>query len=147
LKRIRTSEVRTPHESTEQAYSCTSDSDSSSDSEEGEILQLLSTCEELSSQIMSNLRCWTDDGITLKDDISPREIARFEAMNQPIILEQPACIPSELKLKPYQLCGLNWAKLLHHMDTNGIIAVIFVFLCISLTSDRMRWDLERRFRH
>lgn len=35
---------------------------------------------------------------------------------------QPRCIPSEMKLAPYQLIGLNWLVLMHNKGVNGILA-------------------------
>lgn len=35
---------------------------------------------------------------------------------------QPKCIPTNLKLQPYQLIGLNWLILLHNRGINGILA-------------------------
>lgn len=35
---------------------------------------------------------------------------------------QPKCIPSEMKLAPYQLIGLNWLALMHERGINGILA-------------------------
>lgn len=35
---------------------------------------------------------------------------------------QPKCIPTSLKLSPYQLIGLNWLALLHNRRVNGILA-------------------------
>eukprot|EP00051_Salpingoeca_urceolata_P016328 m.215987 g.215987 ORF g.215987 m.215987 type:complete len:1013 (+) comp18649_c0_seq2:211-3249(+) len=38
------------------------------------------------------------------------------------LAEQPGNITSTLKLKPYQLVGLNWLCLLHKLNLNGILA-------------------------
>lgn len=35
---------------------------------------------------------------------------------------QPKCIPSQMKLAPYQLIGLNWLALMHNKGVNGILA-------------------------
>lgn len=36
--------------------------------------------------------------------------------------KQPKCIPSEVRLAPYQLIGLNWLILMHNRNINAILA-------------------------
>nr|XP_039271624.1 SWI/SNF-related matrix-associated actin-dependent regulator of chromatin subfamily A containing DEAD/H box 1-like isoform X2 [Styela clava] len=38
------------------------------------------------------------------------------------LMNSPSTIPSHLKLKPYQLVGLNWLTLLHRNKVNGVLA-------------------------
>ncbi|XP_066936631.1 SWI/SNF-related matrix-associated actin-dependent regulator of chromatin subfamily A containing DEAD/H box 1-like isoform X1 [Clytia hemisphaerica] len=37
-------------------------------------------------------------------------------------IQQPSCVPPELKLKHYQMIGLNWLAMLHEKDLSAILA-------------------------
>ncbi|KAK4054298.1 DNA-dependent ATPase fun30 [Microbotryomycetes sp. JL221] len=112
-----------------------------------EVDQVLSRCEEIGAQLSSVMRIWqsgaavTDDSAahaSNADDVGLNMVAiseetikqRVDASTDPAVQAafkdyirvQPAGIPNTVKLKDYQMLGLNWLNLLWSRRTSCILA-------------------------
>ncbi|XP_069124027.1 SWI/SNF-related matrix-associated actin-dependent regulator of chromatin subfamily A containing DEAD/H box 1 homolog [Argopecten irradians] len=74
------------------------------------IIRLMQKCEKLSAE-MERVVTY----LTQQDSID-------ESDNRIRIRKQPALLNSEMQLKPFQMVGLNWLRIMHSKDINGILA-------------------------
>ncbi|EPY50057.1 helicase SWR1 [Schizosaccharomyces cryophilus OY26] len=89
---------------------------------------LIARCEDLGKRISDGMASW---GIKLKEaygelnivDMDSLHNASFNASNYPgFITEQPASLAPDVKLKSYQMIGVNWMNLLYRLGLSGILA-------------------------
>ncbi|XP_076467265.1 LOW QUALITY PROTEIN: SWI/SNF-related matrix-associated actin-dependent regulator of chromatin subfamily A containing DEAD/H box 1-like [Babylonia areolata] len=73
------------------------------------VVQLMKQCEQISGQMELVVSKLTGNLRGQKDE-------------EDQITTQPALLNSELELKPYQLIGLNWLRIMHTQHLNGILA-------------------------
>ncbi|XP_076445086.1 SWI/SNF-related matrix-associated actin-dependent regulator of chromatin subfamily A containing DEAD/H box 1B-like [Babylonia areolata] len=75
------------------------------------VVRLMKQCEHISGQmesVVSRLRSSPDQGPSQQEDGQ--------------ITSQPSLLNSQYELKPYQLIGLNWLRIMHAQELNGILA-------------------------
>ncbi|EPX71773.1 chromatin-remodeling complex ATPase chain Iswi [Schizosaccharomyces octosporus yFS286] len=90
---------------------------------------LIARCEDLGKRISDGMASW---GIKLKEASGELNIVdmdslhndpSFNASNYPgFITEQPASLAPDVKLKSYQMIGVNWMNLLYRLGLSGILA-------------------------
>ncbi|CAH8592041.1 unnamed protein product [Schistosoma turkestanicum] len=100
------------------------------------VIRLLNKCERLTEQVASHAARLLENAIDLPenaltdqnrsdgvdhehDDFS---INKANGNLVQLVTQQPAILNPLRELKPYQLVGLNWLRLLHHEQVNGILA-------------------------
>uniref|UniRef100_A0A183T3F0 SWI/SNF-related matrix-associated actin-dependent regulator of chromatin subfamily A containing DEAD/H box 1 n=1 Tax=Schistocephalus solidus TaxID=70667 RepID=A0A183T3F0_SCHSO len=87
---------------------------------------LLNSCEDISLRVLGRLKNLLADCVNLPisettDAKGDSEgFLRKEKMD--ILREQPVILHPLRQLKPYQLVGLNWLRILHEEHVNGILA-------------------------
>ncbi|XP_060069241.1 SWI/SNF-related matrix-associated actin-dependent regulator of chromatin subfamily A containing DEAD/H box 1B-like [Ylistrum balloti] len=74
------------------------------------IIRLMQKCEKISME-MERVVTY----LTQQDSID-------ESDNRIHITKQPALLNSEFQLKPFQMVGLNWLRIMHSKEINGILA-------------------------
>ncbi|XP_021366785.1 SWI/SNF-related matrix-associated actin-dependent regulator of chromatin subfamily A containing DEAD/H box 1-like [Mizuhopecten yessoensis] len=74
------------------------------------IIRLMQKCEKISAE-MERVVTY----LTQQDSID-------ESDNRIHITKQPALLNSEFQLKPFQMVGLNWLRIMHSKQINGILA-------------------------
>ncbi|CAH8288739.1 unnamed protein product [Schistosoma bovis] len=100
------------------------------------VIRLLNKCERLTKQVASHATRLLENTIALPenyitDQNQPDEvdhehddftINKTNGYPVQLVTQQPAILNPLRELKPYQLVGLNWLRLLHHEQVNGILA-------------------------
>ncbi|KAK4467246.1 hypothetical protein MN116_009051 [Schistosoma mekongi] len=92
------------------------------------VIRLLNTCERLTAQIANHAARLLESTIDLPENaVTDHEHDEFgisKTNDSPVqlVTQQPAILNPLRELKPYQLVGLNWLRLLHHEQVNGILA-------------------------
>ncbi|BHF75480.1 ATP-dependent helicase smarcad1 [Sparganum proliferum] len=87
---------------------------------------LLNSCEDISIRVLGRLKNLLADCVNLP--ISETTDARGDSEGflrkekMDILREQPVILHPLRQLKPYQLVGLNWLRILHEEHVNGILA-------------------------
>ncbi|KAA3677099.1 SWI/SNF-related matrix-associated actin-dependent regulator of chromatin subfamily A [Paragonimus westermani] len=95
------------------------------------IIRLMQRCERITERVASHASKLLANSVTLS--INPEQpdldtaIASETGKNPDdvsgqLLTQQPAILNPLRELKPYQLVGLNWLRLLHHEQVNGILA-------------------------
>ncbi|XP_033740962.1 SWI/SNF-related matrix-associated actin-dependent regulator of chromatin subfamily A containing DEAD/H box 1-like [Pecten maximus] len=74
------------------------------------IIRLMQKCEKISAE-MERVVTY----LTQQDSID-------ESDNRIHITKQPALLNSDYQLKPFQMVGLNWLRIMHSKEINGILA-------------------------
>ncbi|WBW74899.1 SMARCAD1 family ATPase Fft2 [Schizosaccharomyces osmophilus] len=89
---------------------------------------LIARCEDLGKRISDGMASW---GIKLKEASGELNIVDMDSLyNKPsynanypgFITEQPASLAPDVKLKSYQMIGVNWMNLLYRLGLSGILA-------------------------
>uniref|UniRef100_A0A5K3EST8 Helicase ATP-binding domain-containing protein n=1 Tax=Mesocestoides corti TaxID=53468 RepID=A0A5K3EST8_MESCO len=82
-------------------------------------MSMLRSCEAISQRVKSRIASLlADDSVDL-----PKEGGDFSRNKKTGFLrEQPVILHPLRQLKPYQLVGLNWLRILHDEEVNGILA-------------------------
>ncbi|EMR11420.1 hypothetical protein PNEG_00443 [Pneumocystis murina B123] len=85
---------------------------------------LISKCDELGKSISKSISNW---GIKIAPEtgelsIGSDDIDKIQINDQEYINQQPNLIPDTVKLKRYQLFGVNWLNLLYRKKLSGILA-------------------------
>ncbi|RTG90531.1 SWI/SNF-related matrix-associated actin-dependent regulator of chromatin subfamily A [Schistosoma bovis] len=100
------------------------------------VIRLLNKCERLTEQVASHATRLLENTIDLPEnaitdqnqsdgvDHEHDDFTINKANGNPVqlVTQQPAILNPLRELKPYQLVGLNWLRLLHHEQVNGILA-------------------------
>ncbi|VDO00778.1 unnamed protein product [Rodentolepis nana] len=80
---------------------------------------ILKSCEAISQRVQSRIASLlADDSVDLPKDGG--DLSRNKKMG--FLREQPVILHPLRQLKPYQLVGLNWLRILHDEKVNGILA-------------------------
>lgn len=98
--------------------------DNASDNDDGDAA-VLAKCESLSSNMFEALKTWSGNkgGLENRDAIGLSEINEQNNNSAGGIIDHSTISAlCTLPLKPYQVVGVNWLKLLHELDINGILA-------------------------
>jgi hypothetical protein len=85
--------------------------------------EIVSECESLTSDLRTCLKLHHQDQDNAQDCVSLLDIQAMDHQSYPIILQhhlEEIC--PGLQLKGYQLVGLNWLRLLHDNQINGVLA-------------------------
>ncbi|KTW30700.1 hypothetical protein T552_00412 [Pneumocystis carinii B80] len=85
---------------------------------------LISKCDELGKSISKSISNW---GLKIAPEIGELSIGsddidKIQINDQEYINQQPNLIPDTVKLKRYQLFGVNWLNLLYRKKLSGILA-------------------------
>ncbi|CAH8644436.1 unnamed protein product [Schistosoma rodhaini] len=100
------------------------------------VIRLLNKCERLTEQVASHATRLLENTIDLPeiaitdqnqsdgvvDEHDGFTINKANGYPVQLVTQQPAILNPLRELKPYQLVGLNWLRLLHHEQVNGILA-------------------------
>ncbi|TNN19311.1 ATP-dependent helicase fft2 [Schistosoma japonicum] len=92
------------------------------------VIRLLNKCERLTAQVADHAARLLESTINLPENaITDHEhdefcINKTNGSAVQLVTQQPAILNPLRELKPYQLVGLNWLRLLHHEQVNGILA-------------------------
>jgi hypothetical protein len=82
--------------------------------------RVFATCEKYSADLQRELRAW--EGESARSDIVCVDLTSIRSSSRVILAEQDfVSICPGLALKPYQLVGVNWLKLLHESNVNGCL--------------------------
>lgn len=74
------------------------------------VVRLMKQCEQISTQMELVVSCITG------------RVAGTSNDEEDQLTAQPELLNSDFELKPYQLIGLNWLRLMHSQQLNGILA-------------------------
>jgi SWI/SNF-related matrix-associated actin-dependent regulator of chromatin subfamily A containing DEAD/H box 1 len=100
----------------------------------GEVDSVLEECERIGAKLRSAIAAWTVIGsekpaeAVLADDIqedgalSLRSHTTFGSKDKSRYLSQPSLLADSVKLKEYQLLGVNWLHLLYNKGLSCILA-------------------------
>lgn len=77
------------------------------------VIRLMKKCEKISKE-MGDLASYLINTTDLDEDT--------ESEYEMKITKQPLILSPSMSLKPYQLVGLNWLRILHSQEVNGILA-------------------------
>uniref|UniRef100_A0AA82N2B9 DNA helicase n=1 Tax=Schistosoma mansoni TaxID=6183 RepID=A0AA82N2B9_SCHMA len=100
------------------------------------VIRLLNKCERLTEQVASHATRLLENTIDLPENAITDQnqsdgvvdehdgftINKANGYPVQLVTQQPAILNPLRELKPYQLVGLNWLRLLHHEQVNGILA-------------------------
>ncbi|KER22182.1 hypothetical protein T265_09655 [Opisthorchis viverrini] len=88
------------------------------------VIRLLQRCERITERVADHVSNLLANVVSLSEDQlkSPKPSSDSGANAEHLLTQQPAILNPLLELKPYQLVGLNWLRLLHHEQVNGILA-------------------------
>ncbi|KAK4475667.1 hypothetical protein MN116_000936 [Schistosoma mekongi] len=92
------------------------------------VIRLLNKCERLTAQVANHAARLLESTIDLPENaVTDHEhdefgISKTNGSPVQLVTQQPAILNPLRELKPYQLVGLNWLRLLHHEQVNGILA-------------------------
>ena len=112
------------------------DGDMSSKEAKLKAKKILLNCREVSSSLRRALKLWEGrppsgaEPLPLKDkscvDLTTLD---FAASGSQMLLQQDVeNLCNGLELKPYQLVGVNWLRLLHENDVNGVVRTNMNFM-------------------
>ncbi|CAI9739166.1 SNF-related matrix-associated actin-dependent regulator of chromatin subfamily A containing DEAD H box 1- [Octopus vulgaris] len=79
------------------------------------VIRLMKKCEKISKE-MGDLANYLVSATEMNEDVQSKSVKELQITQQPVILNE------NFLLKPYQLVGLNWLRILHSQEVNGILA-------------------------
>ncbi|XP_014783505.1 SWI/SNF-related matrix-associated actin-dependent regulator of chromatin subfamily A containing DEAD/H box 1 [Octopus bimaculoides] len=79
------------------------------------VIRLMKKCEKISKE-MGDLANYLVSATEMSEDVQSKTVKELHITQQPLILNE------NFQLKPYQLVGLNWLRILHSQEVNGILA-------------------------